>query len=86
MTSEEDEEENEPEKIRRITHKKYADTKDHYGVEMEIKGEKFTIDIGSPVTSMPEKRTLNKMNITQTMKERYRVVKKNDNEFLRNYG
>ena len=52
-----EEEEIEPEEIRRITQKNkiLPNNNDHYGVEMKTNGkkQKFIIDTGSPVTIMP---------------------------------
>ena len=64
MTSEEDEEESEPEEFWRITqtNRKLPDNNDHYGIELKINDtkQKFTIDTGFPVTIMPNNPKLYK--------------------------
>ena len=81
MTSEEDNEDSEPEEILQITqiNKRAPDNNDHYGVELKINGknQKFIIDTGSPVTIMPNNPTLNNPEDIPPLKERYQVVNKN---------
>ena len=86
ITSEEDDEESEPEEIHQITqiNKIIPDNNDHYGVEIKINGrkQKFIIDTGSPVTIMPNDTTLYKSEDIQPLKEIYQDVNKNEIKFL----
>ena len=83
MTSEEDNEDSEPEKVLQITqtNKITPDNNDHYGVEIKINGknQKFIIDNGSPVTIMPNHPTLYNPEDIQPLKERYQDVNKKRN-------
>ena len=86
MTSEEDNENSEPEEILQITqiNKIIPDNNDHYGVEIKINGknQKFFIDTGSPVTIMPNNPILYNPEDIQLLKEIYQDVNKNEITFL----
>ena len=86
MTSEEEDENSEPEEILQITqiNKITPDNNDHYGVEIKMHGknQKFIIDTGSPVTIMPNNPTLYNPENIQPLKERYQDVNKNEIIFL----
>ena len=86
ITSEEDDEESEPEEIHQITqiNKIIPDNNDHYSVEIKINGkkQKFITDTGSPVTIMPNDITLYKPEDIQPLKERDQDVNKNEIKFL----
>ena len=86
MTSEENSEESEPEKILQITqlNKLLPDNNDFYGVEIKLNGknQKLIIDTGSPVTIMPNNPTLYHPEDVQPLKERYQDVSKNEIKFL----
>ena len=85
MTSEEDNENSEPEEMLQITQiNKTPDNNDHYGVEIKINGknQKFIIDTGSPVAIMPNNPTLYNPEDIQPLKERYQDVNKNEITFL----
>ena len=81
-----EEEESEPEEIRRITqiNKIVVDNNDQYGVEMIINGkkQKFIIDTGSPVTIMPYDQKIHNTKEIKPMKERYQDVNKNEIKFM----
>ena len=82
MTSEEDEQESEPEEICRITqiNKIQPDENDHYGIELKINEtkQKFTIDNSSLVTIMPNTPKLLKTENIKPIKARYQDVNKNE--------
>ena len=81
-----EEEESEPEEIRRITqiNQILPDNNEHYGIEMKINGkkQKFTIDTGSPVIIMPYDQQIHNTKESKPMKERYQDVNKNEVEFM----
>ena len=86
MTSEEDNEDSEPEEMLQITqiNKIIPGNNDHYGVEIKLNGknQKFIIDTGSPVTIMPNNPRLYNPEDIQRLKERYQDVNKNKITFL----
>ena len=81
-----EEEESEPAEIRQITHinRIEPNKNDHYEIKLKRNGknQNFTIDTGSPVTIMPNNRTLYKQRDIQPLQERYQDVNNNEIKFL----
>ena len=80
------EEEGELEEIRQIIQKNkiLPDNNDHYGVEIQINGEKqkFIIDTGFAVTILPYDRRIHDIKEIKPMKERYQDGNKNEIKFM----
>ena len=76
-----EEEEREPREIQQITQiiRVLLDKNNNYGMRLKINGkyQNFTIDTGSPVTTMPNNPTLYNTNDIKPLKERYQDVNKN---------
>ena len=64
------------------------DNKDHYGIELQINGEKqkFIIDMGSPVTIMSKNQNVHDIKKIKAMKERYQDVNKNEIKLMGKTG
>ena len=77
--------ESEPEEIGQITlNKILPDNNDHYGVELQMNGEKqkFITDTGSPVTIMPCNQIIHDIKEIKPLKERYQDVNENEIKFM----